>query len=51
MENQPIDSHSATEKKPAIEKYFNAAIKMEASDLHLKGNHLPRFLAPSLVVR
>lgn len=42
MENQPIDTHSATDKKPAIEKYFNAAIKMEASDLHLKGNELPR---------
>ena len=42
MEDQPIDSHSAIDKKPAIEKYFNAAIKMEASDLHLKGNRLPR---------
>ena len=34
--HQPIDSHVHTDKVPDIEKMFRAAIKAEASDLHLK---------------
>lgn len=33
---QPIDSHLHTDKMPEIDKYFKAAVKAEASDLHLK---------------
>ncbi len=33
---QPIDSHIHTDKMPEIDKYFKAAVKAEASDLHLK---------------
>jgi twitching motility protein PilT len=33
---QPIDSHVFVEKTPEIDKYFKAAVKSEASDLHLK---------------
>ncbi len=34
--HQPIDSHLHTEAIPEIEKLFRAAIKAEASDIHLK---------------
>ena len=41
----PVDSH-VTEKKldkdPEIDKYFRAVVKMQASDLHLKANTMPR---------
>lgn len=33
---QPIDSHVHTDKMPEIDKYFKAAVKADASDLHLK---------------
>jgi len=33
---QPIDSHVHMDKAPEIDKYFKAAVKAEASDLHLK---------------
>lgn len=33
---QPIDSQVYMEKTPEIDKYFKAAVKAEASDLHLK---------------
>jgi twitching motility protein PilT len=33
---QPIDSQVYTDKAPEIDKYFKAAVKAEASDLHLK---------------
>lgn len=36
---QPIDSHKHKDKEPAINKFFKAAIKAEASDLHLKVGH------------
>ncbi len=49
MEDQPIDKHLETNgkstQKPAIEKYFRAAIKAGASDLHLKGDHVGRMRA------
>ena len=34
--SQPIDSHIHTDKEPEINKYFKAAVKTDASDLHLK---------------
>jgi len=39
---QPIDSHTYTGKDPAINKLFNALIKAEGSDLHLKVGLPPR---------
>ena len=42
MEDQPINKRLVTDKRPALEKYFRAVVKMEASDLHLKGNEIPR---------
>ncbi|OQA01477.1 MAG: Twitching mobility protein [Planctomycetes bacterium ADurb.Bin412] len=42
MEKQPISKNLASDKPKTIDKYFNAAIKMQASDLHLKGEELPR---------
>lgn len=42
---QPIDSHAQSEhepKKPEINKYFEAAIKAQASDLHLKVGQSPK---------
>ena len=42
MKDQPINKRLVTDKRPALEKYFRAVIKMEASDLHLKGNEIPR---------
>ena len=33
---QPIDSHMHLEMEPEINRYFKAAIKAQASDLHLK---------------
>ena len=42
MKDQPIDTHLASDKKPALEKYFEAAVSMGASDIHLKGNAVPR---------
>ena len=39
---QPIDSHAHLDHEPAINKLFNAAIKNEASDLHLKVGMTPK---------
>jgi twitching motility protein PilT len=39
---QPIDSKIHKDLEPEINKYFNAAIKMEASDLHLKVGMVPK---------
>lgn len=38
---QPLDSHIHTDKTPDIDKYFKAAVKAEASDLHLKVGMAP----------
>ena len=42
MKGQPIDSHVHFEKTPEIEKWFRAAIKADASDLHLKVGMVPK---------
>ena len=39
---QPIDSHVKLDHEPAINKYFRAAIKTDASDLHLKVGCVPQ---------
>jgi len=39
---QPISGHTHRDKEPAINKYFNAAIKVSASDLHLKVGMPPK---------
>jgi twitching motility protein PilT len=39
---QPIDSHAHLDHEPAINKLFKAAIKNEASDLHLKVGMVPK---------
>ncbi len=40
---QPIDSHVHRDKTPEVEKWFRAAIKADASDLHLKVGMAPKF--------
>jgi twitching motility protein PilT len=42
MKDQPLDTHVHTEKVPEIEKLFRAAIKADASDLHLKVGMPPK---------
>lgn len=39
---QPIDSRVLSDRKARIDKWFNAAIKAEASDLHLKVGQCPK---------
>jgi len=39
---QPIDTHVHLDHEPAIHKLFNATIKVEASDLHLKVGQVPK---------
>ena len=39
---QPLDRHTSTGKIPEVEKWFRAAIKAEASDLHLKVGMPPK---------
>jgi twitching motility protein PilT len=39
---QPIDSHLHLDHEPKINKYFKAAIKADASDLHLKVGMKPK---------
>jgi twitching motility protein PilT len=39
---QPIDSHVHLKHEPEINKYFKAAIKAKASDLHLKVSQPPK---------
>lgn len=41
-EKQPIDSHAHLEVEPEINRYFKAAIKAQASDLHLKVGQPPK---------
>ena len=45
MENQPITKQSTRGKQPRIDKYFKAAIASQSSDLHLKGDEVPRLRA------
>ena len=42
VEGQPIASGKHSDRKARIDKWFNAAIKAEASDLHLKVNQCPK---------
>lgn len=42
MKDQPLDTHVHTDKVPEIEKWFRAAIKADASDLHLKVGMPPK---------
>ncbi|MBN1435980.1 MAG: PilT/PilU family type 4a pilus ATPase [Sedimentisphaerales bacterium] len=42
MDKQPISKQLADGKRPALDKYFNAVVKTQASDLHIKGDELPR---------
>jgi len=39
---QPVDDHTYSEKRPAIDKLFGAMIKAGGSDLHLKVGLVPR---------
>ncbi len=39
---QPIDTHIPFDHEPELNKYFKAAIKQQASDLHLKANQVPK---------
>ena len=41
-EAQPLDRHVAAKKTPEVEKWFRAAIKAGASDLHLKVGMSPK---------
>lgn len=45
MEDQPIEKALTRKKKPAIQKYFAGAVKTGASDLHIKGDSVPRMRA------
>jgi len=42
---QPISKQLATDKKPDLDKYFKLAVKIQASDIHLKGEAVPRIRA------
>ena len=39
---QPIDTHIHLDHEPEINKFFKAAIKTKASDIHLKVGHPPK---------
>ncbi len=39
---QPIDTHTNSEHEPEINKYFRAAVKTQANDLHLKVGQPPK---------
>lgn len=39
---QPIDTHIPLDHEPELNKYFKAAVKQQASDLHLKANQVPK---------
>lgn len=41
-EGQPIDTHIHLDHEPELNKYFKAAIKTKASDLHLKVSQPPK---------
>ncbi len=38
----PLDAHQVTDKEPQLNKYFRAAIKVMANDIHLKVGQPPR---------
>jgi twitching motility protein PilT len=38
----PLDAHQATDREPQLNKYFKAAIKTQANDIHLKVGQPPR---------
>ena len=40
--DQPIDHRTSPEHEPALNKYFKAATKTRASDLHLKVGQPPQ---------
>ena len=42
MDKQPISQKLADDKPAALDRYFTAAVKMQASDFHLKGDEIPR---------
>jgi twitching motility protein PilT len=39
---QPLDAHQAADKEPQLNKYFKAAIKTMANDIHLKVGQPPK---------
>jgi twitching motility protein PilT len=39
---QPLDAHQTLEKEPQLHKYFKAAIKTHANDVHLKVGQPPK---------
>ncbi len=41
-EQPPIDSHAKSGQEPEIDKYFRAAIKTQANDIHLKVGQPPK---------
>lgn len=45
MDKQPISKQLAGTKRPALDKYFSACVKTQSSDLHIKGDELPRIRA------
>ncbi|MCK4887112.1 MAG: hypothetical protein KAS96_06965, partial [Planctomycetes bacterium] len=42
IDEQPIGSHVILDHDPEINKFFRAAIKVDASDLHLKVGMVPK---------
>ena len=42
MNKQPLSLHTSSDKAAKIDMYFRAAVKVLASDLHLKGGAIPR---------
>ncbi len=48
----PVDSHVSIRKpgkEPEVNKYFRAVVKMQASDLHLKANTVPRIRTAGVI--
>ena len=39
---QPVDAHSVSNHEPQLNKFFRAAVKTKASDLHLKAGQPPK---------
>jgi len=42
---QPLGKHRPLDKPARLDKYFKAVIKMQASDLHIKADQVPRIRA------
>lgn len=42
VHSQPIDTHIHLDHEPELNKYFKAAIKSQASDVHLKVGQVPK---------